>query len=153
MYWHWGTAIPPAAAWRPCSGDIAIAYDIEGIVVQVYSSAAWGYIPGGVPPDSMMRPTRHRHSSNVMGTGTLPSEHARRYSTSVPQKLKSPCRVIPSDSDLEHVLAPLRVIASGCMSRASLSLSCSITEHAAAIQRRQLKKQFKTVGLKRRHRF
>ena len=36
----------PAAAWRPCSGDIAIAY-IEGIVV--YSSAALDYILAAVP--------------------------------------------------------------------------------------------------------
>ena len=39
--------VPPAAAWRPCSGEIAIAY-IEGIVV--YSSVARrDYILAAVP--------------------------------------------------------------------------------------------------------
>ena len=38
--------VPPGAAWRPCSGEIVIAY-IEGIVV--YSSAARDYIPAAVP--------------------------------------------------------------------------------------------------------
>ena len=38
----------PAAAWRPCSGDIAMAY-IEGIVVYSSESAARHYIPAAVP--------------------------------------------------------------------------------------------------------
>ena len=42
----WERKVRPSAAWRPCSGEIAIAY-IEGIVV--YSSAARDYIPAAVP--------------------------------------------------------------------------------------------------------
>ena len=60
----WERKVRPSAAWRPCSGEIAIAY-IEGIVV--YSTAAQGYIPAAVP-------------SGGPG-GTLPSGHARKYSS------------------------------------------------------------------------